>query len=62
MHDSLEASGLHVRIQIIWAKNNFANGRGHYHVQHEPCWYAVKKKRDWPLGGRPVADNAMADR
>jgi hypothetical protein len=18
-------------------------GRGHYHVQHEPCWYAVRK-------------------
>jgi hypothetical protein len=25
------------------AKNNFAIGRGHYHVKHEPCWYAVRK-------------------
>ena len=43
MQESLEAVGLLVRTQIIWAKNNFAIGRGHYHVKHEPCWYAVKK-------------------
>jgi DNA modification methylase len=24
-------------------KNQFIIGRGHYHVQHEPCWYAVRK-------------------
>jgi DNA modification methylase len=41
--ESLEASGFEIRTQIIWAKNNFAIGRGHYHVQHEPCWYAVRK-------------------
>jgi DNA modification methylase len=43
VQDSLEACGLLVRTQIIWAKNNLAIGRGHYHVQHEPCWYAIKK-------------------
>jgi DNA modification methylase len=42
VQESLEAAGLLVRTQVIWAKNNFAIGRGHYHVQHEPCWYAVK--------------------
>ena len=27
---------------IIWAKDRFTLGRGHYHWQHEPCWYVVK--------------------
>ena len=31
-------------MQIIWAKSHFPIGRGHYHVQHEPCWYAVRKR------------------
>ena len=29
VQSSLEASGLLVRTQIIWAKNNFAISRGH---------------------------------
>lgn len=41
--ESLEASGFNIRAQIIWAKNQFVIGRGHYHPHHEPCWYAVKK-------------------
>lgn len=28
---------------MIWSKNRFALGRGDYHWQHEPCWYAVRK-------------------
>ena len=40
---SLVASGFEVRMQIIWAKSQFPIGRGNYHVQHEPCWYAVRK-------------------
>jgi DNA modification methylase len=39
----LEAAGFEIRSQIIWAKNNFAISRGHYHWKHEPCWYAVRK-------------------
>lgn len=39
----LEAAGFEIRAQIIWAKNNIVIGRGHYHFQHEPCWYAVRK-------------------
>jgi DNA modification methylase len=39
---SLEASGFAMRAQIIWAKDRFAFSRGHYHWQHEPCWYAVR--------------------
>ena len=40
---SIEAVGFEIRCQIIWAKSRFAIGRGHYHWQHEPCWYAVRK-------------------
>jgi uncharacterized membrane protein YGL010W len=39
---SLEASGFGMRSQIVWAKDRFAFSRGHYHWQHEPCWYAVR--------------------
>lgn len=35
--EGLEACGFEVRAQIIWAKNNFAVGRGDYHHGHEPC-------------------------
>jgi DNA modification methylase len=38
----LEAAGFRVRSQIIWSKQHFALGRGDYHWQHEPCWYAVR--------------------
>jgi len=40
---SLEACDFAVRSQIIWAKPRLVLSRGHYHWQHEPCWYAVKK-------------------
>jgi DNA modification methylase len=42
VQDSLTAVGFDVRSQIIWAKDRFALSRGHYHWQHEPCWYAVR--------------------
>ena len=45
--DSLTAAGFEVRQQIIWAKDRFALGRGHYHYQHEPCWYAVRNRGHW---------------
>jgi DNA modification methylase len=50
-YESLVAAGFEVRQQLIWAKDRFALGRGHYHYQHEPCWYAVRKKGNW-TGGR----------
>lgn len=43
--ESLIACGLALRAQIIWAKNQLVIGRGDYHPQHEPCWYAVRKGR-----------------
>jgi DNA modification methylase len=47
VQDSLEACGFQIRSQIIWAKERFALSRGHYHWQHEPCWYAVKGTGHW---------------
>ena len=40
---SLESCNFERRGLIIWAKSNFAISRGHYHHQHEPCWYVVRK-------------------
>lgn len=40
--DSLESCGFEIRSQIVWAKPSLVMGRGHYHWQHEPCWYAVR--------------------
>ena len=47
--ESLSASGLEIRSQIIWVKQGFVFGRSDYHWQHEPCWYAVKRggKGNW---------------
>lgn len=39
----LASCGFQVRTQLIWNKSRFALSRGHYHWQHEPMWYAVKK-------------------
>lgn len=51
--ESLLACDLHIRAQIIWAKNQFVIGRGDYHPQHEPCWYAVRKgSKGHYAGGR----------
>jgi DNA modification methylase len=41
--DMLEKAGFEIRMQIIWAKSNFVVSRGHYHMQHEPAMYAVRK-------------------
>jgi DNA modification methylase len=40
---SLWEAQFEIRAQIIWAKQHFALSRGHYHWQHEPCWYAVRR-------------------
>lgn len=42
-YNSIVASAFEIRYQIIWVKSNAPIGRGHYHVRHEPCWYAVRK-------------------
>lgn len=45
--ESLKASGFTIRSQIVWAKERLVMSRGDYHWQHEPCWYAVRKKGNW---------------
>jgi hypothetical protein len=39
--------GFTIRAQIIWAKERLVIGRGDYHWQHEPAWYAVRQKGHW---------------
>jgi len=39
----LESVGFRIRAQIIWVKQHFALGRGDFHWQHEPAWYAVRE-------------------
>jgi DNA modification methylase len=43
--ENLVAAGFQIRAQIVWAKSQFVIGRGHYHQQHETCWYAVRKAK-----------------
>jgi hypothetical protein len=45
--ESLVRQGFTIRSQIIWAKERLVIGRGDYHWQHEPCWYAVREKGHW---------------
>ena len=45
--ESLTAAGFAIRSQIIWAKDRLVLGRGNFHWQHEPCWYAVRGKSHW---------------
>lgn len=40
---NLRDAGFEIRTQVIWRKTSLVIGRGHYHWQHEPCWYAVRK-------------------
>jgi DNA modification methylase len=45
--EGLTQQGFAIRAQIVWAKDRLVIGRGDYHWQHEPCWYAVRKKGHW---------------
>src|SRR6266478_2627218 len=45
--ESLRRQGFDIRAQIIWAKERLVLGRGDYHWQHEPCWYAVRTAGQW---------------
>lgn len=39
---SLTRCSFALRAQIVWVKTSLVIGRGAYHWQHEPCWYAVR--------------------
>jgi DNA modification methylase len=45
--EGLASVGFEIRAQIIWAKKSLIIGRGHYHWQHEPCWYAARDTAKW---------------
>jgi len=45
--DSLVACDFVIRAEIVWAKSQLVMSRGHYHPQHESCWYAVKGTAHW---------------
>ena len=49
----LNAAGFELRTLLVWRKQHFAISRGHYHWQHELCWYGVRKGQPakW-IGGR----------
>jgi DNA modification methylase len=53
VQESLEECDFELRSQIIWPKDRFAISRGHYHWQHESCFYAVRRgsSANW-LGDR----------
>ncbi len=57
---SLEAAGLMMRSQIIWAKSRFAIGRGDYHWQHEPL-VCRAQGRQRPLERRSQPVDALGD-
>jgi len=44
---SLEKAGFQIRAEIVWAKSQLVMSRGHYHPQHESCWYAARGTAGW---------------
>jgi len=42
-HNALEATGYHIKQQIVWVKPLRVFGWADYHWQHEPMFYACKK-------------------
>src|SRR5262249_45051770 len=51
VQQSLEACGFEARSQIVWAKSHFAISRGHYHWQHETCFYLIRKRTNGRRNG-----------
>ena len=51
MARQLGDNGFLCRNLIVWAKSNFAIGRGDYHPMHETCWYAVRKGKPGHYSG-----------
>jgi DNA modification methylase len=49
---SLKQAGFDIRGQIIWRKPRIVLSRGHYHWQHEPCFYAVRRGRTAHWAGK----------
>lgn len=41
--DAMVATGLVLKQQLMWVKNNFVIGHNDYHWLHEPCFYCEKQ-------------------
>jgi DNA modification methylase len=39
---NLRDADFEIRAELVWKKQALVMGRGHYHWQHESCWYAVR--------------------
>ena len=62
VQQSLEAAGFKIRAQLVWVKTRLVLGRGDYHWQHEPAWYAVKDgMRSQYDGGRKQSTTWMIE-
>lgn len=66
--DSLKAVGFSIKTHVVWVKQRFVIGRGHYHVQHENAWYAEKEggadekwSVDHALGAYAARDGKAAE-
>lgn len=60
VQESLEACDFELRAQIIWTKPRIVLSRGHYHWQHEPLFYAVRKGRQAHWAGSRKQSTAWA--
>ena len=49
--NDLLAVPMRLRAQLVWKKGQIVPGRGHYHWQHETCWYAVREGHSARWGG-----------
>lgn len=47
----IDSAGFERRSHIMWRKPSIVVGRGHYHWQHETCWYAVRQGKSAKWGG-----------
>jgi len=50
LQDEGYIDGFQVRAEIVWAKSQLVMSRGHYHPQHESCWYAAREGAHWAGG------------
>lgn len=51
MAEQLRSCDFELRNLIVWGKAHLVISRGHYHPQHETCWYAVRKGKTGSWAG-----------
>ena len=50
--ENIENCGFDLINLILWVRNRIVFGRGDYHYQHDPLWYAVKKGKQHNWQGK----------